>query len=60
MIKTHILSRKAIEGNKRLRVRVGVRVRFLLFYSELAPPLTRDVTYSRLYLDGENLRRNVR
>ena len=35
MIKTHILLWKTIEGNRRLRVRV--RVRFLSFYSELAP-----------------------
>ena len=29
-----------------------MEVRFLLFYSELAP-LTRDVTCSRLYFDGK-------
>ena len=50
MTRTQILLWKTIEGNRRLRVRV--RVRFLLFYSELAP-LTSDVICSRLYLDGE-------
>ena len=34
MINTQILLWKTIEGNRRLRVRVGVR--FILFYSELA------------------------
>ena len=33
MIKTEILLRKPIEDNRKLRV----RVRFILFYSELAP-----------------------
>ena len=37
MIKTQILLCKTIEGNRRLRVRDWVRVRFLLFYYELAP-----------------------
>ena len=37
MIKTQILLWKAIEGNIRIRVTVRVRVRFVLFYSELAP-----------------------
>ena len=41
-----------IKNNRRLRV--GVRVRFILFCSILnLPPLTRDVTFSRLYLDGK-------
>ena len=35
MIKTQILLWKTIEGNRSVRVRV--RVRFLLFYSEIAP-----------------------
>ena len=48
------LLRKTTEGKRRLRVRV--RVRFLLFHSELAP-LVRDVICSRLYLDGKNMRR---
>ena len=34
MIKTQIL----IEGNIRSKVRVKVKVRFILFYSELLPP----------------------
>ena len=37
MKKTQILLRKTIEGNSNRRLRVGVRVRFLLFYSELVP-----------------------
>ena len=37
MIKTQILLQKTIEGNRRLKVWVKVRVRFRLFYSELAP-----------------------
>ena len=37
MIKTQFLLWKTIEGNRRLKVRVRVRGRFLLFYSELAP-----------------------
>ena len=37
MIKTQILLWKTIDGNRRLRVKVMVRVRFLLFYSELSP-----------------------
>ena len=37
MKKTQILLWKAIEGNSNRRLRVRVRVRFLLFYSELAP-----------------------
>ena len=41
-----------MKNNRRLRV----RVRFILFYSELAP-LTRDVTCSRLYLDEKNMNR---
>ena len=41
--------------NNRLVVRV--RVRFMLFYFKLIPPLTHDVTCSRLYLDEQNLRR---
>ena len=55
MIKTQIL----IEGNIRSKVRVKVKVRFTLFYSELLPPfpLTRDVACSRLYLDEKNMRR---
>ena len=57
MINTHILLWETIEGNKRLRVRVRVWVRFLLFYSELAPTLTRDVTWPRPYFDGRNVRR---
>ena len=56
MIKTHILLAKTTEGYRRFRVRVRVRVWFLLFYSELAPT-DRDVTFSRLYLDGKNMRR---
>ena len=35
MTKTKILLLKTVKGNRRLRVRV--RVRFLLFYSELIP-----------------------
>ena len=54
MIKTQILLRKTIAGKRRLRVRV--RVMFILFYFELAP-LTRDVTCSRLYLGGKSMRR---
>ena len=42
MVKTKVLLWKTIESNGTLRVRV--RVKFLLFYSELAP-LTRDVTW---------------
>ena len=34
-----------MEGNSNKRLRVRARVRFILFYSELAP-LTRDVTCS--------------
>ena len=36
MIKTQILSSKTIEDHRRARVKVRVRVRFLLFYYELA------------------------
>ena len=53
MILTQILLWKTIEDNKRLRVRV--RVKFLLFYSELVPT-ARDVTGSRLDLDGKKTR----
>ena len=38
------------------RVRVRVRVTFLLFYSELFP-LTHDVICSIIYLEGKNMRR---
>ena len=51
MIKTQTLLWKTIEGNRRLRV----RVRFFYFILNL-PPLTRDVTCSRLYLDRKNMR----
>ena len=37
MIKTKILICKTIEGNGTLRVRVRVKVKFLLFYSEVVP-----------------------
>ena len=37
MIKTQILLYKKIAGNRRLRIRVKVGVRFLLFHFELAP-----------------------
>ena len=37
MINTQILLFKTIEGNRRLKVKVRVRARFLLLYSELAP-----------------------
>ena len=37
---------------------VRVRVRFILFYSDLAP-LTRDVTCSRFYLDGKSMRKKM-
>ena len=37
MTKTQILLCKTIEGNRKLRVRVKVRARFIFFYSELAP-----------------------
>ena len=36
MTKIQIASCKKIEGTRKLRVRVKVRVRFILFYSELA------------------------
>ena len=36
MIKTQILLCKTRQSNRRLRFRVMVKVRFLLFYSELA------------------------
>ena len=50
MIKTQILIWKTIKGSRRLRV--GVRLG--LFYFILnSPPLTRDVTCSRLYLDDK-------
>ena len=39
MIRTQILLKKKIESNRSLRVEVRIRVRFLLFYFELAPPL---------------------
>ena len=52
MIKTQMLLWKSIEGNRSLRV----RVKFLLFYSELVL-LTCDATCSRLYLDRKNMRR---
>ena len=45
MIKTKIIFWKTIEGNGTLRARVRVRIKFLLFCSELVP-LTRDVTSS--------------
>ena len=45
MIKTKIIFWKTIEDNGTLRARVRVRIKFLLFYSELVP-LTRDVTSS--------------
>ena len=50
MIKTQMLLWKSIEGNRSLRVRLSVWVKFLLFYSELVI-LTCDATCSRLYLD---------
>ena len=37
MIKTQSLLSKTIEDNRRARVKVRVKVRFLLFYYELAP-----------------------
>ena len=37
VIKTQILLLKTIEGNSNRRLKVRVRVRFLLFYSELTP-----------------------
>ena len=37
MIKTQILLWKTIEGNSYRRLRIRVRVRFLLFYSKLTP-----------------------
>ena len=52
MKKTQILLWKAIEGNSNRRLRFRVRVRFLLFYSELAP-LTRGVTCSVTLLGWE-------
>ena len=36
MIDTNFI-KKSIVGNRKLRVRVRFRVRFLLFFSELAP-----------------------
>ena len=53
-IKIQVLSWKRIEGNRRFRVRA--RVNNFLFFSELTP-LTRDLTFSRLYLDGKITRR---
>ena len=53
MIKTNFIM-KAIEGNTGLRV--SVRVRFLLFYSQLAP-LTRDVICFGIYFDEKDIRR---
>ena len=55
-IKIQILLWKTIKGNRSLRVTLRVWVKFLLFYSGLAPQ-TRDVTCSRIYLDGKNMRR---
>ena len=46
---------KTIEGNTRLRVRVRIMVRFLYFILK-SHPVTCDVTCSRLYLDGKNMR----
>ena len=37
MIKSEIFLWKIIGGNRRLYIRVGVRIRVILFYSELAP-----------------------
>ena len=49
MIKVKILLLKTIQGNGTLRVKVRVRVKFLLFHSELVPTdpwcnLLRDFT----------------
>ena len=54
MIKTQILLWKTIEGNNNRRLRVRVRVRFLLFYSELTPTdpwcnMLRDFTRTKKY-----------
>ena len=57
MIKTQMLSWKIIEGNSNRKLRVRIRLRFLLFYSELTqtspppPPNTwcnmlRDFTWT--------------
>ena len=57
MIKTQILLRKTIESNRSLRVTVSVRVRFLLFYFELAPTdpwckMLRDFTWTKKIWGG--------
>ena len=57
MIKTQILFWKTIEGSRRLRVRVRVWVRFILFYSELAPHWPVMYVTCSLYLDEKNIRR---
>ena len=54
MIKTQILLWKTIEGNSNRKLRVRVRVRFLLFYSELTPTdpwcnMLRDSTWTEKY-----------
>ena len=38
-------------------VKVSVRVRFILFYSKLAPSDPRDAICSRLYFNRKNMRR---
>ena len=53
--KNHAKNKNFIMENYR-RFMVRVRVRFSLFYSDLAP-LTRDVTCSRFYLDGKSMRK---
>ena len=54
MIKNQL--KKTIVGNRRLRAGLGLGLDFFYFILSL-PPLTRDVTCSRLYLDGKNIRR---
>ena len=43
-----------MKKNRKLRGRVGLGIFYFLLNS---PPLTGDVTCSRLYLDGKNMRR---
>ena len=54
MIKTQILLYKTIEGNRRLMVRV--RVRFVLYYSEIAPT-DPWCNMLRTIFGGKNMRR---
>ena len=56
MIKTQILLRKTIEGNRRLGLGSGLGLVFFCFILN-SLPLTRGVTLSKLYLDGKNMRR---